>query len=200
VSIHKQSIAITIPAALDQKQLTCLIAIFGNDTVLLKNVTRICKGRDGISLDHACILMHYARLLGANTDQFVHQWLDKILMPERSLFTLSTHFFAKKPKVFFELLGHIGGEYPEIFWVSYWSESLWRAHYYVALNQTKQFGEAKKMSNRLPFSFIQRDWKLHSPSALKKAHQQLYEIDFALKNGASEGMLDLFYSKFFSAQ
>jgi hypothetical protein len=128
----------------------------------------------------------------------MEEWFNKIIAADVSLFTLSTYFFAKKSKQFFQLLAHIGPQYSEIFWVSYWSEAVWKAHYYIAFTKAKQFSEAKKISTRLPFNFIQRDWKLHSPESLKKAHQHLYEIDFSLKNGGSQGMLDLFYSRYFA--
>lgn len=199
--LNKQSLSLMIPQTVDQKAVVSLVAVLSKGgAVIQQSIARMGKGRDGISLDSACLLMHYAQVLGANTEQFSTQWLDKIITPERSLFALSTHFFAKKPKLFFELWTHVGSEYSDVFWVSYWSEIIWRAHHYVALTKAKQFGEAKKISNRLPFTFIQRDWKLHSSSSLKEAHQKLYEIDFALKNGASQGVVELFYSQFFNAE
>lgn len=199
--LGKQSISIDIPEQIDQKVLASLGTLLGRQGAVTGQVlARMCKGREGITVDSACVLMHYAQLLGANMELFVTQWLDKVITPERSLFTLGTHFFAKKPKLFFELLAHVGPQYSDVFWVSFWSESIWRAHHYVMLTKSKQFGEAKKISNRLPFTFIQRDWKLHTAHNLKIAHQHLYEIDFALKNGASEGVLDAFYTKFFNTK
>jgi hypothetical protein len=197
--LNKQSLSIIIPDTIDQKTVQAVIAFaIKNAAANGKIVAQICKGRDAIALDTACVLMHYAQVLGASTQTFVAEWLDQIIPPEQSLFTLSAHFFAKKPKLFFTMWAVIGPQYSEVFWVTYWSEAIWRAHYYCALTQSKQFGEAKKISNRLPFTFIQRDWKLHSLSHLRQAHQQLYEIDFALKNGAGPEVLELFYSQFFS--
>ena len=199
--LNKQSMSIMIPDAIDQKTLLLLVTFLGKDAAAQSKVmVQICKGRDAISLDSACVLMYYAQVLGANTQLFISEWLEQIITPERSLFTLSAHLFAKKPKPFFELLAHVGPQYSEVFWVSYWAETIWRAHYYVAFTRSQQFGEAKKISNRLPFTFIQRDWKLHSLAHLKMAHQQLYEIDFGLKNGAEPEVLELFYSKFFAAK
>lgn len=199
LTLNKESVLVIIPHALDGKTLTSLALCFNNGTSnAAQAVTTLCKGRESISVDKACLLMHYAQLLGAHTQQFTAQWLDKIITTDHSLFTVSAHFLGKKPKAFFEMLMKIDGHYSGIFWVSYWSDILWRAYHYVSLTQAKQFNEAKKISNRLPFTFIQRDWKLHKAHDLKNAHNQLYAIDFALKNGASEGILDLFYAQYFN--
>lgn len=193
--LEKPSICIIVPDHVDQKIVGSMATFFCKEN---SAIMRIYKGRDGITVDSACLLMQYAQLVGVHAEPFISQWVDKIITPERSLFTLSTYFFAKKPKPFFELLAHLNTQYSEVFWVSYWSENIWRAYHYIVLTKEKQFGEAKKIGNRLPFTFLQRDWKLHSSKHLRIAHWQLYEIDFALKNGASSGMLDLFYSKFFN--
>ena len=100
--------------------------------------------------------MHYAKVLGANTDYFISAWLEKIITPERSLFTLSTYFFAKKAQLFFAEWKNIFGQYSEQFWIAFWSEQLWRAHHYVDYSKAKQFALAKKIGYRLPFTFMQR--------------------------------------------
>ncbi len=199
LTLNKESMLVVIPQALDSKTITSLaLCLHKSAPHAAQAVTALCKGREAISVDRACVLMQYAHLLGTNTQQFTTQWLDKLITTDHSLFTVSAHFLGKKPKAFFEMLMKIDGHYSEIFWVSYWSDIIWRAYHYVSLTQAKQFNEAKKMSNRLPFTFIQRDWKLHNAHDLKDAHNQLYAIDFALKNGASEGILDLFYARYFS--
>ncbi|MCX5921964.1 MAG: hypothetical protein NTX86_01420 [Candidatus Dependentiae bacterium] len=200
---HKDHCAITMPDTIDQTAAVQVFSFFtqGSATVPWAPMTaRLFKKHEAIPLDTACLLMHYMRLVGSNPDLFLTQWLDKILTPERSLFTLSTYFFAKKSQPFFQQWATISHDYPDVFWTSYWSEQLWRASYFITLMESKQLAEAKKVGARLPFSFIQRDWKLHTPAQLRAAHHALYTIDCAVKNGGSSGALDLLYSKFFSHQ
>lgn len=200
ITLAKEHLTVMMPEVIDQKIFGQLLVFLDKSKATASIISRMCKGRDAIALDSACLLIYYAQVLGTNMEQFVTQWFDKIVAPERSLFTLSGYFFAKKAKLFFELWEHIGPQYAQVFWVSYWSENVWRAHHYVALSQAKQFEQAKKISNRLPFSFLQRDWKLHSTARLKTTHQQLYELDYALKNGTSDGILDAFYAHYFNNQ
>ena len=61
-------------------------------------------------------------------------------------------------------------------------------------------GQAKTMAFRLPFSFIQTDWKKYAPAELRAAHDFVYGMDHQLKNGGDAFCFDLFYSKFFSGQ
>jgi len=214
---HDQSVTMTkddhvvivIPDAIDQKTFLSLAAFFCKNSVIPNSsITKIVQGRGAISrgaisrgaisLDAACLLLHYIILLGTNVDIFVDRWLDKIVMPERSLFTLSTSFFAKKSDTFFRLWSEISNDYADVFWVAFWSEQLWRAHQFVVLSKAQQFEQAKKIGIRLPFTFINRDWKLHNPAQLRQAHDDIYAIDYCLKNGGSSISLDLFYSKFLS--
>ena len=57
---------------------------------------------------------------------------------------------------------------------------------------------AKKISYRLPFSFLNRDWRKFSLEELKGAHSFLYTLDYKLKNNCEPGYLDLFYMKLFN--
>ena len=45
-----------------------------------------------IPLDLSCLLLHYALLVGKNSDTFFTEWLDNIMPLQTSLFLLSQHF------------------------------------------------------------------------------------------------------------
>lgn len=150
-----------------------------------------------LSVDQIYLFMRYAALMGKNQREFIDQWLGLLVSSEKSLFTLSQHFFAQESKKFFALWGTISADYPPAFWVVFWSEQLFRASCYVQLMQQRKIAEAKRISFRLPFSFMQRDWRLYKPHMLRDAHAVIYAIDFNIKNGASDAALDLFYSQFF---
>ena len=152
-----------------------------------------------LSLDNACLLLHYVTLLSRPLlKEFMNEWLDVLLVPEKSLFTLSTLFFSKKADSFFELWHDLQHEYPPQFWISYWSEQIFRATYFVKYARANKFLEAKNIAYRLPFTLIKKDWKNLTSKELAQAHHLLYDIYYRLKNGGTSYSLDFFYAKFFN--
>jgi len=165
-----------------------------------KVIDTLFRAHPHLPLDQACMLMHYALLIGGGYKEFEKFWLDKIVVPQKSLFTLSQYFFDKNPKRFFELWSKISGDYPEQFWIVFWSEQLWRACNVVKFLKKRDFAQAKSVSFRLPFSFLQRSWRKFSQLELQNAHEFIYSIDYSLKNGGKPFSLDLFYSRFLNNQ
>lgn len=161
-------------------------------------ITQVFTRVDALPLDTAYALIRYIHLIGTSQQEFVRTWLDALVVPEKSLFDLSSLFFAKDSKKFFILWQKCADEYPPVFWATFWSEQMWRAYNFVLLSQQQQFAQAKRVGFRLPFSFIQRDWKKHTPQELRAAHACMYAVDYNLKNGSDEIALDLFYSKYFN--
>jgi len=155
---------------------------------------------ENIPLDLSCLLLHYALLVGKNSDIFFTEWLDNIMPLKTSLFLLSQHFFAKNSRIFFEKWLRVHNEFNLQFWIAFWSEQLWRATLYIDLANNNSYTEAKKIKFKLPFSFIQRDWKMYHVHELQHAHQFLFDVDRHLKSNGSPCSLDLFYSKFFLNQ
>ena len=152
------------------------------------------------SLDHLVLLANYAGVVGKNIRPFKQEWVTTIIAPEASLFTLSQYFFARKTELFWPLWHSLKEQYAAPFWTTYWSEQLWRAHYVIKLYKEQKITEAKQLSYRLPFSFLQRDWKTISCEELQQAHHFLYEGDYAFKNGGSEFFLEVFYATFLAKQ
>lgn len=198
-----QGHCIEIPEAFNKKEFMHCFSFLEGEAAVKRStqfITTLFSRNELIHLDQACIFMRYAVLLGAGQQEFVDSWLDVLLVPEKSLFSLSQFFFAKSPKKFFSYWSRIGGEYSEPFWITFWSEQLWRAHFYVDLMKQKKFAQAKGVAFRLPFSLIQTDWQKLRVDELKQAHDFLYSLDFSLKNGGNAAALDLLYSKFFLNQ
>ena len=152
----------------------------------------VFKKHNSLSLDTACLIMQYASILSVQQiKQFITEWIDIFIISEHSLFTLSTLFFAKDIMQFLALWRLLKQTYSVHFWISYWSDQLFRAYQYICAKQIKNVTYTKKYAYRLPFSFIQRDWKKHNIVQLRKAHGQLYDLDFNLKQGGDEMFLDL---------
>jgi hypothetical protein len=160
----------------------------------------LAKRHKQLPLDTVCLLAHYDEVLGKNISIFLDEWLDQLVIPKSSLFILSKYFFAKDARSFFSYWLEIEHVYTPQFWMVFWSEQLWRASGYIMFARKKQHGDAKQISFRLPFTFLQKDWRSYSVRELKNAHQFIYATDYNLKHGSSTMAFDLFFSKFFCNQ
>lgn len=160
-------------------------------------VSQLTMFSDYLSLDNLCLLAHYERVLGKNSDDFFMQWATRILDPTSSLFILSQYFFNKNAKQFFRQWSIVFEHYMPTFWISFWADQLWRAYVYCDLMKQKKYSEAKKAQYKLPFSFINRDWVDYELSELCNAHHFLTMFDYKLKNGGSELGFEHFYCQFF---
>ncbi len=193
------TLTITLPTTIDTQLYQQLYKFF-YDTAPDNNFFTVCAEQKKLDLESTCLLMRYQTLLGRNSSQFIEQWLDRIISSEKSLFTLTGYFFAKNKKNFWLAWHTLETEYPEEFWIVFWSEQLWQAHLFVhQLQQSPQSAaEAKKLVSRLPFSFTQKDWRNYATQELIAAHTFLYSYDYRLKNGLTSLGLDLFFNKFLS--
>ena len=68
----------------------------------------------------------------------------------------------------------------------------------IAFLELKDFSAARSFSYRLPFTFIQGDYKNVSLNELANCYKFLYNIDFALKRGFDFCSFDLFYVNYFT--
>lgn len=162
-------------------------------------VSRLFCQNQKITLDEACLLMGYQTVVGRKSETFFAQWLTKLITPEKSLFTLSQYLFARQPTLFLQQWKSIKNDFPDEFWVSYWSEQLWQAALFVMRAREQGYDVAKKAAYRLPFSFINKDWQKYSQQSLIHAHQFLYKLDYNLKNSAGTHGIELWYQKFLSS-
>lgn len=152
-----------------------------------------------IDLDVACQIMRYEILFDdtlEKIDTITQQlWVDRIITPTKSLFTLSQYFFAKDRKRFMSYWHEVVSDYPPEFWVVYWTEQLWQS--LLFLHQTSLgSASARRGVNRLPFSFTQKDWRNYTKKELVLAYNFLYSVDHGLKNGVASFGLDLFMIRF----
>ena len=114
-----------------------LLTFFKPEAKIQSFIQALFTHRKVIPLDTACIVLSYATVVGSGYAQFIQSNLNKIVASDKSLFTLSQHFFAKSPVSFFSLWLEVASDYPEPFWISFWSEQLWRAYYFVKYTKKK---------------------------------------------------------------
>ena len=197
LGISKHSI-IEIPSLVNSALLISLATIFTKKITpsMIQTLKSLETVYNKISLDQACIIITYLQVIGKNND--LNVLLEEILGSEKSLFKLSTYFFSKDASSFFKYWQLYADEYPMPFWCTFWGDQLWRAYYVYYFLERKQYQQAKAMGFRLPFSYMQKDWKKTTLQELKKAHQIIYELDNASKNSLETSAgIDLFYNKFF---
>lgn len=193
-----KKVCVELPNNISIDSVRPLLMLFNkNNPTLAKHMSSIVAKYDGLSLDQFCMLVNYMQVVG-RVDDYT-QIVDRVIESEHSLFTLAQYFFAKNSSEFYALWALVKDQYPVTFWTTYWSEQLWRAYftrYYLSKGQLTQ---AKFTAARLPFSFMQKDWKKASLEQLKDAHQALYQLDHVYKNnGETEAGLDLIFNHFFS--
>jgi len=190
---------VVLPTMIDHSQFFLVLAFlgYGRSASLDIFVKKLFAKTRQLKLEAACSVIRYAVLAGTGVDYFFEHWFPTIIEPDTSLFTLSQYFFAKNRRAFFKLWATVKDDYVPIFWVSFWSEQVWRAAQYVQLKQQGQQTEARKIGFRLPFSFLQRDWRQLNVDELEKAHHLLYSTDFMIKNGSNPSLLEFVYVNFF---
>ncbi len=152
------------------------------------------------SLDALCMQVSYFSLIGLKSIHDDVYYLKGLSGSSVQLSSLVEAFFEKNDKRFFELWSYVKADYSEPFWIVFWADTLWRAYHVCYYMHIKQYREAKQMSYRLPFSFINRLWKNISCYKLKEAYQAIYRYDYLFKKGLAKGLVEQFFFSYFSRE
>lgn len=190
---------VELPLSVDKKNYAAIAKTLYNLSPQEAYAPELFAKTDKISIEQCCAILNYIQVLGAQSADFLSSnWLEQIVSPDKSLFLLSQYLFAKEMKNFFAVWNSIKDTYNDMFWISFWAEQLWRAYFVTLFSKKQSFNAVKKISFRLPFSFIQKQYKDYSLNELKNAHNFVYDIDHGLKNGNSHISIEDFYGAFFS--
>lgn len=192
----KTQLVIEIAPFVDIPMYTELFAFFytvPSDKVFIRT---LFSQQQRLLLDDACRMMSYQTVVGRNGNPFFDQWYTKLVLSEVSLFTLSQYFLGRNTKLFLKQWKACKDDFPPEFWIAYWSEQLWQAAQYISKAKAYGVAEAKVGQFRLPFTFLNSDWQRHTLASLSQAHDELYGLDFALKNSGGAYALELWYHKF----
>ena len=191
---------IEIEEKVDKSLFEKLLKFFGQDlgSSKLDLVRKIFQQTKSLSLEQSYMLMQYLELVNPKMVDDFYDYLSSILIEvQPSLNLLSQYFFSRQKEAFFKVWSSVCNDYSEMFWISFWSEQIWKAYNVVKFLKHKNFTSARSMSFRLPFMFINQGWKNFSLNELANCYQFLYNIDFALKTGSTFCSLDLFYVNHF---
>lgn len=150
-----------------------------------------------LSLDAICLLAMHLEVMSLKSLESDPGYLDRLINSPETLTTLAQYFFAKQPAPFFKIWQAMHHQYPEIFWLTFWSEQIWRANSVLCYIEKRQFAEVKRSSFRLPYSFVNGDYKKTSHKELANAYSFLYSLDYSLKTSTSSECFELFFMNFF---
>jgi hypothetical protein len=150
-----------------------------------------------LSLDAICLLAMHLEVMSLKSLESDPGYLDRLIDSPETLSILAQYFFAKQPAAFFKIWQAMQPQYPDIFWFTFLSEQVWRANSVLWYIEQRQFAEVKRSSFRLPYSFLNGDYKKTSHKELANAYSFLYALDFSLKTSTSSESLELFFMNFF---
>ena len=192
--------AIFIPLKIDKNIFDQIILFFSINFDKQKQffIQNLFPYNDGINLETCCMLIQYLELINSKyLDQYI-PFFNSIIGQTPQLILLTELFFSRQSSRFFDTWSNQSKNYPEIFWIIFWSEQIWRAYHVITFLKKKEFSNAKRMSFRLPYSFINRDWQSCNTKTLALALKFLYHMDYALKKGSTFCSIDLFYINYFT--
>ncbi len=196
----KNASIVEIPTHIDLLIFEQLVSFFKQNIPDKKNdlIKRIFRETKTLPIDTACMLINYLELINIKHVNELSGYLAYITQTQPSLNQLSEYFFTANVQSFFSLWATIEKEYPEMFWLSFWSEQFWKAHHVISYLKKNDFVNAKRMSFRLPYSFINTHWKRFTQQELKQLYNHLYLIDMKIKRGGSgDTALNFFFFSYF---
>lgn len=161
---------------------------------------QLYKIKNSFTLDELYLLKNYQDLITADSKEFYESWVTRLVIPDTSLFTLSQLLFEKKEEAFFRLWLQIKPLYADMFWISFWSDQLYRSYFFIAFTQEENFAAVKQVSFGLSFSFMKQSYKQYQLFELQHFHEALFVVDTALKNGGNSYQIDQLYIDFFAGK
>lgn len=178
-----QKNALMLETVITKKIFLELVAL-NNDLCVAPNfIEKLFTLKASYTFDESLTLITYGHLLGARSEAFFTDWVNRILVDDISLFTLSHYFFAQQKNLLLQEWSRLKERYPVEFWIAFFSEQLWQAVLYNQYASRGKAAEIKRFTYRLPFSYLQKEWKKYSIEQLTAAHDFLYEVDHGQKNG-----------------
>ena len=151
-----------------------------------------------MSLDSALILFDHVACVSRRTWEISKGYLFGLLSEVNELRDLSEAFWTRNQKRFFVEWNKVSADYPESFWVSYWSNQVFLAYFYIDRASSAQKITPQGQEHSLSPTFTWKNgWKKYSKSYCFTLHKILFEIDSELKKGSTESILEYFLTTHF---
>jgi hypothetical protein len=180
-SCRRVLIAPTVAAT----QLNDMAALFGMErSALVVSGLGVVPARGVLTLDAAAVLLVHAGFVPTRSAEQATSFLQRLLPQDISLVVLAELFFSGHWQSFLTQWAAVSGAYSDMFWVSFWTEQLWRAYWVCWYMQRGQQARARSMSYRLPSTFMQAGWRQNSLLVLRAQYEHISFVDTALKSGS----------------
>jgi hypothetical protein len=151
-----------------------------------------------MSLDSALILFDHVACLSRRTWESSKGYLFGLLSDVNELRDLSEAFWTRNQKRFFLEWNKISADYSENFWISYWSNQVFLAYFYIDRASSGQKITPQGQEHSLSPTFTWKNgWKKYSKSYCFILHKILFEVDSELKKGSAESILEYFLTTHF---
>lgn len=191
---------VTLPALLQESDMDQCLQLLGKKNLYARKkkvIEALFKKVKALSLDKVLHCINYLELVNASSQEELLSYFLPLYEEDHSLFTLSNFFFAHDRDNFFSTWSVVEKKYPAPFWISFWSDQIWRAYFTTIFLKKGAIDKARTMSKRLPFAFIKAHWKYTSLEELEAAYTFLFRSDYAFKTGSTFCFFDLFFASFF---
>jgi len=142
------------------------------------------------TLNDSCMILFHLEYMPIQDTHTVHTYLQRLLQHDGSLFHLADLFFKHQWSLFFPRWEQLYPLYSDMFWLSFWSDQVWRAYYVHVFLAQKNMQEARKISYRLPHSYIGGVWRRNNTIMLYDFYRKLYFFDTRVKKGSYFSMQD----------
>ena len=144
-----------------------------------------------ITLDEAVHFLWHAGYVPLRQPEASAAFLGRLLPQEVSLSQLSELFLKKDWPAFLRVWQELEPFYGEVFWISFFSEQLWRAYWVCTYLRRGQQTKARSIGYRLPAGFMQGGWRFMRLEALFEAYECAAFFDSRFKRGAIAGVHEL---------
>lgn len=176
---------VLVPATIAGAKLFEIAELFGMErsVAVLDNIALV-PTRSTLLLDTAVQLLLHAGYVPIKQRDAAMVFLHRLLPQEISLVNLAELFFKKEWPAFFKEWSTVVDLYGDMFWISFWTEQLWRAYWVCWYMQRGQQTKARSMSYRLPLSFCTAGWRQASLLTLRQQYEHMAFLDTAIKQGS----------------
>ncbi len=195
--LQKQSIELPVELSVQQ------VADFGLPTRVcnIQTIQLLLAKNNLFSLASFLSALPYVPVLGKLlVPSFQEQYLPRLVKTEvGSLFTFTDLFWQRKSTAFYEQWAHLKQIYVPQFWITFWSDQLFRASCYAVSMRAKENAVAQQIAARkLSFWYIKSGWQNIDANLLATLHDLLYTIDYRSKTGGDTEMIEYIYQRWFN--
>lgn len=137
-----------------------------------------------LTLDALVGLLWHAGYVPMRSQEDSISFLSTLLPHEVTLTQLAESFFKGDRQSFLKKWHELRESYGDMFWISFWTEQLWRAYWVRWYMKRGQQTRARSMSYRLPASFMNGGWQQVSTQKLFLQYQIVSFFDTGVKKGS----------------